>query len=331
MAGRPSERRSPRLGGLGVSGLVGLAGLAAAVAATRLVSGATAVAETVEIKVLSGDPALVTGGDALIQVTVPAGVPVQTTRVTIGTHDVTDAFRPSATPQTVLGVVTVLANGRNTLTVGTKPGGKPGASLEITNYPITGPVFSGPWLQPFICQTEAFTLPDGTKLGAPLDANCSARTVVQYVYRSTRSGAAGAPRPAQGAAGGQPAFKPLPSLTTLPADVAKTTTIHGRDRQLHRPRRDGHDESRHLSERDPARSDDRSARPRRCTPPKGWNRRLIAVHGSGCPGGWYIQGAAHGREPARRDAARRGLRALHQHAEPSRPTAATRSSPAKRR
>ena len=30
------------------------------------------------------------------------------------------------------------------------------------------------------------------------------------------------------------------------------------------------------------------------SPPRGWNRRLIAVEGFGCPGGWYIQGASIG-------------------------------------
>jgi hypothetical protein len=30
------------------------------------------------------------------------------------------------------------------------------------------------------------------------------------------------------------------------------------------------------------------------SPPRGWNRRLIAIEGFGCPGGWYIQGAAIG-------------------------------------
>jgi hypothetical protein len=35
----------------------------------------------------------------------------------------------------------------------------------------------------------AITLPDGTKLGAATDANCSAPTKVQYVYRSTAGGA----------------------------------------------------------------------------------------------------------------------------------------------
>ena len=28
-----------------------------------------------------------------------------------------------------------------------------------------------------------------------------------------------------------------------------------------------------------------------------WNRRLIAVHGTGCPGGWYMQGSAMGVSP----------------------------------
>jgi hypothetical protein len=30
------------------------------------------------------------------------------------------------------------------------------------------------------------------------------------------------------------------------------------------------------------------------SPPKGWNKKLIAVQGAGCPGGWYIQGAVEG-------------------------------------
>src|SRR4029450_2333850 len=30
------------------------------------------------------------------------------------------------------------------------------------------------------------------------------------------------------------------------------------------------------------------------SPPRGWNKRLLAQHGAGCPGGWYIQGDAQG-------------------------------------
>jgi hypothetical protein len=36
------------------------------------------------------------------------------------------------------------------------------------------------------------------------------------------------------------------------------------------------------------------AAPTPLTPPKGWNQRLIAIEGFGCPGGWYIQGASQG-------------------------------------
>jgi hypothetical protein len=36
------------------------------------------------------------------------------------------------------------------------------------------------------------------------------------------------------------------------------------------------------------------AAPTPVAPPKGWNRRLIAIEGVGCPGGWYIQGNVQG-------------------------------------
>ena len=64
----------------------------------------------------------------------------------------------------------------------------------MTNYPITGPVFSGPHQKPFVCQTEVWDL------GAPLDENCSAATKVTWMYKSTV--------PVQGR--GASAFKPLP-------------------------------------------------------------------------------------------------------------------------
>ena len=33
------------------------------------------------------------------------------------------------------------------------------------------------------------------------------------------------------------------------------------------------------------------------TPPPAWNRRLIALHGVGCPSGWYRQGGVMGVNP----------------------------------
>ena len=89
--------------------------------------------------------------------------------------------------------------------------GVPDGVLEVTNYPITGPIISGPHQQPFVCQTDTFKLPDGSTLGPPLDANCSAPTKVQYVYLPT----------------GAKEFKPLPDATRHPGRRRETTTTTG--------------------------------------------------------------------------------------------------------
>jgi len=237
-------------------------------------------APRLEITALSTDPALVTGGDVLLKVAAPAGVSAQlSVSVKANGRDVTSAFRPASLPNTWIGLVSGLPAGSSTIAA---DAGRAHASLTITNYPITGPVLSGPWLKPFICETDAFALPDGSKLGPPLDANCSARTTVQYIYKPIGTPA----DPRQW-------YKPLPSASSLPPDVAKTTTMNGatvnfivrvetgtmnrgiyQNAVLHDPTAD------------PAVSP--------FTPPKGWNRRLVAMHGVGCPTGWYIQGAAQG-------------------------------------
>ncbi len=248
--------------------------------------GAQSPGGKVEIKSLSTDPSRVTGGDVLLQITLPDGTAASSVKVAIDSRDVTGAFKPAPNSHALMGVVTGLTNGRNLVTVRSKSA-TPDTTLEITNYPITGPVFSGPWIQPFICQTDAFKLPDGTTLGKPLDENCSAKTVVQYVYRTT---------------GATPEFKPLPA-GPVPADMAKTTTTDGKtvnfivrvetgtmDRGIYQ----------NTVLFDPA----TDPAPTPFTPPAGWNHRLIAVHGTGCPGGWYIQGPVMGVSPL--DAARLG-------------------------
>ncbi|NUZ06880.1 hypothetical protein HQN59_14035 [Schlegelella sp. ID0723] len=138
-------------------------------------------------------------------------------------------------------------------------------------------MISGPLQTPFVCQTTDFTLPNGSKLPAALDANCSINPVVQYLYLPT----------------GGTALRPLPSTSALPGDVANTTTSTGQtvpfvvrvetrtvDRGIYQSA------VLHNPVSEPA--------PTPATPPKGWNRRLIAVQGFGCTGGWYVQGAAQG-------------------------------------
>ena len=127
-------------------------------------------------RVVSTRAELVTGGDVLVEVTTPA-TPSGPVRITLDGRDVTSAFRPAARPQTLLGLVTSLPDGRSRLEIGVA-GAKPAVMLPVVNHPITGPVVSGPHQTPFFCETMALGL------GQPLDAQCSVATRVEYFYRS---------------------------------------------------------------------------------------------------------------------------------------------------
>ena len=228
----------------------------------------------VGIKTLSTDPSRVTGGDVLVEVSVPAGAALDSVKIMVGDRDVTSSFQAGAMPNRLVGLVTGLPEGKSVIRAGA-------SSLEVTNYPITGPVFSGPWQTPFICETDKFKLPDGTLLGPPLDANCSARTVVQYMYMPTGDGSA---------------FKPLPSLTALPDDVATTTTTTGETVNFI-VRVETGTMNRGIYQNTILHDPTKEPPPTPLNPPKGWNHRLIAIHGAGCPSGWYVQGAAEGVNP----------------------------------
>jgi len=226
-----------------------------------------APATVLDIATLSNRPNLVSGGDVLVQITTDGG---GAEAVTLNGADVSAAFRPGTSPNTLLGLVTGLNLGANTLAAG-------GKSLVVTNYPIKGPIISGPYVQPFICTTQTFRLPDGTTLGEPTDADCSAPTKISYVYMPL----------------GGTALLPLPSTSSLPNNVAMTTTLNNEfvpfvvrvetgtmDRGIYQ------NAVLHDPTAEPV--------PTPFSPPRGWNRRLLAQHGSGCPGGWYVQGAAQG-------------------------------------
>ena len=233
------------------------------------------------IRTLSTHADRVSGGDVLVEISYPNANSKFPLVVTLNGRDVSAAFRAGESPNTLLGLVTGLALGKNTLAVEGRGWGMPARSLELTNYSIKGPIVSGPYQQPFICQTQNFNLPAGLgTLGAPLDADCSVATRVDYLYMSTAGGA----------------FRQLPSTTVLPADVAMTMTRAGvtvpfvvrletgtMDRGIYQ------NAVLHDPTKEPA--------PSPFSPPKGWNKGLIAIHGAGCPGGWYIQGAAEGVNP----------------------------------
>jgi hypothetical protein len=232
-------------------------------------------APRVAIRTLSTRADRVSGGDALIEIVAP-GPPA----VVVNGRDVSAAFHAATGSGAFVGLVTNLAVGKNVIKVAGKAWGVADRSLEITNYPITGPIVSGPHQTPFVCQTDTFKLPDGSTLGAATDADCSAPTRVQYVYLPA----------------GAKEFKPMPSASAIPADAAQTRTTAGASVPFVVRVETGtmnrgiyqnlvlHDPSK-----DPA--------PTPFTPPPAWNRRLIAIHGVGCPSGWYRQGGVMGVNP----------------------------------
>ncbi|MGH3081556.1 MAG: DUF6351 family protein, partial [Gaiellaceae bacterium] len=184
-----------------------------------------------ELEVLSSPATMVTGGDALVRVTIPRTVPLHKASVSVNGTDVTSSLELDAAERTLTGMVSGLHLGANTLFADSngRGHGRPTASLTLVNHPTTGPIFSGPQQQPFVCktQTQGLGFPQvdnqagiGMRLfatpGNPAtptvgwSKDCTAQTVVDYRYRSTDG-----------------TFKALPP-GPLPADVAQATLLDGR-------------------------------------------------------------------------------------------------------
>jgi hypothetical protein len=230
-----------------------------------------------QIATLSARPDYVSGGDVLIRITVPPGVGLDSPQVTLNGEDITTMFRADPSAQALTGLVTGLRFGSNTIAV-SAPGqnANGGVPLTLMNHPVVGPVFSGPHEQPFICQTEQFTLQSGEVLGKPLDEHCSIRTRVDYYYRSTAGGA----------------LKPV-SAGILPADLALVTTLAGATLP-YIVRIETGTINRAIYQIAMLHNPAREPEPDFVTHPAGWNGRLIYTFGGGCVGGWYRQGAGTG-------------------------------------
>jgi len=186
-----------------------------------------------EVTVASSAADQVTGGDARLHIEVPQTVPLHQVTVLVNGTDMSDRFTPMPGSRTLTGVIDGLEPGQNAVQVlanGRGRGRPLPVSVALTNYPITGPVFSGPHQEPFICSVQRHGLGQplvdnetyGYKVfavdgdGYPTDevigysTDCSAETRVDYVYRST---------------GG--AFKPYTPGGERPDDMAQTTTLDG--------------------------------------------------------------------------------------------------------
>src|SRR3989442_13299492 len=142
-----------------------------------------------KIEGLSSRHYMVSGGDALVRVTAKKkDVSLGSVRIELNGANITSAFRADAAAGTLTGLVSGLRNGENELSVDAKGKGhgRADADITLTNYPIEGPVISGPHEYPFACTTATFVpFPGSPALGPSTEPNCSVATRVQYVYRSS--------------------------------------------------------------------------------------------------------------------------------------------------
>lgn len=152
------------------------------------------------LEIASGRADMVTGGDALVRLLAPEAE-IAAVSVTLDGAEVASRFREHGEPGSRLARLDGLSPGPHQLVA--TLGGR-SATLELVDHPITGPVFSGPHEQPYACTTE------DNLLGPPTDEDCSADTIVAYLYRSSDG-----------------SFKPLADPTAPPADIVQTTTSAG--------------------------------------------------------------------------------------------------------
>jgi hypothetical protein len=177
------------------------------------------------VQVVSSAPNQVTGGDARLHIDVPRTVPLQQVEVWVNGVDQRGHFSVMPDTRTLTGLVDELNVGKNNLTVKAngKGRGRPSpVSLTLTDYPITGPIFSGKHQYPFVCTTMTEGLgqpiPDDPVTGTKVfDASgnligysrdCSAPTLVVYKYWSTSG-----------------EWKDYTLGMDRPSDMAQTTTL----------------------------------------------------------------------------------------------------------
>jgi hypothetical protein len=185
-------------------------------------SYATYATPAIDVTLLSSRPEMVSNGDMLVRI-IPA-TDISWIAMLNGV-DVTSQLRGLESTATFIGRLSGLRAGNNELEV--RASDNTVTKLWITNYPATGPLFSGPQQHPFICQTEA------NGLGPPLDANCSGPTVVKYYYKTSEQPDRNKPKAIRLSPEGDEEYSPGFKIYSLidppqPEAVARTTTSDGK-------------------------------------------------------------------------------------------------------
>ena len=134
---------------------------------------ATAAAANLEVEVLSNRADLISGGQALIEVKVPAGVNPAQVRVFDDTKDVSSLFALRSNGR-FMGLVNSIAVGDNVFKA-QAPGATEGRTV-ISNHANGRPIFSGPQIQPWGCQSTA------------TDPLCNQPVTYEFQYKSSITG-----------------------------------------------------------------------------------------------------------------------------------------------
>jgi hypothetical protein len=210
-------------------------------------SAAAAPKAGLSVEVLSNRADVISAGDALVAIGLPAGTDPGAVSVTSNGRDVTDAFaaRPNGRFE---GLVTGLDLGKNELRVAA-PGGLRGQAT-ILNHPNGGPVFSGPQIQPWTCQSTA------------VGEQCNQPVTYSWQYKPTGGG-------------GLLPYDP----ENPPEDVATTTTDQGKTVPFIVRVEEGYQDRDQYAIAvlyDPSKPWVPWA------PQDGWNHKLLITHGASC-------------------------------------------------
>jgi hypothetical protein len=128
----------------------------------------TTVDDAATIQVLSNRPDMVSAGDVLVEVRLENADAADKLVLLRNGIDVSSVLQATATdPLRLLGVVDGLSVGENTISANI------GNTITVVNYPSGGPVFTGPHIQPWVCQDGA------------ADEDCNQPAEYSWWYKST--------------------------------------------------------------------------------------------------------------------------------------------------
>jgi hypothetical protein len=238
---------------------------------------------SISLEVISSPPHLVTGGSALLTMRYTNARDVPQLVVNGTQLQWSASIREDGEDRIATVLVNGLRNGENRIEARLA---NSSTGLSLTNYPISGPVFSGEHQQPYLCLQELapmgngnarrFAIGNGEFLDTSVqDADCALPTRVDYVYRNTND----------------ERFLPLTDISRIPPD-ASTIQVATGEQIPYVVRLETGTINRAIYQiailHDP-----RLQAPAADSPSPGWNGRLVYTFGGGCEAG-YFQGASTG-------------------------------------